>query len=708
MANNPEALSLTTVRNTLSNVLLLSATAMITFVVASSLLRIPVTGVLPIMYFHVGCFIVFIFLFGFRRSLSFAPKTWAICVLFFAAGVFGLHAFGLLGNGIYLLIAASFYSSFILGSRVAIGFGVAGGGVILSYMYLATQNIYGFNVEQTTYSLSFSAWLTAFVVYTYIVGLGLFVVLYFFRYLQSLLLTQHDTIHSQSSQIAQSEAILQTVVNHLPYGIFWKDKALRYLGANNIFLAEYGLKHEGELIGKTDYDLTTTELADKFTAMDRSIINAQVPQIRYEEQHADGTGATLYSQVNKLPLYTKDKQLLGVLTAFHDVTERKLLALSAQHAQQQAELANQAKSMFLANMSHELRTPVNGLLGLIDLTLQTTLSPQQCEYLTRAEFLAKLLRQLVDDVLDLSKIEAGKLALESIPFCFVTIMQQVNDMFEHQAESRGIGFSCQFSGAIQLDLVGDPTRILQILMNLCSNAIKFTLQGNVSVSRHIEPQDSDAKVVIQVRDTGVGIAPERVDQLFEKFTQADDTVTRQFGGTGLGLSIVKQLVESMGGTINVHSELGQGAEFTVSLVFPINVEQPIVEEQNNQYIDLSMQRILLVEDNLINQQIAASMLQDHGAVIHIADNGQDALEALHHGDFDLVLMDIQMPVMDGCSAIKIIRSETKWRNLPVVALTANVMADDIERYKTMGFNAHLAKPFARHQLLQMVQNCLNK
>jgi PAS domain S-box-containing protein len=708
MAKNFDSLSLTKVRNTLSNVLLISATAMIFFAVASSLTRIAVTGVLPIMYFHVGCLSAFLLLFSFRHSLSFAAKTWPICGLFFTAGIFGLHTFGLLGNGIYLLIAASFYSSFILGSRIATGFGIVGGGFILIYMYLATQNIYAFNVEQTTYSLSFSAWLTTFVVYAYTLGLGLFLVQYFFRYLQTLLIEQHNTIHSQSSQIVQSEAILQTVVNHLPYGILWKDTSLRYLGANNTFLAEHGLKHQEALIGKTDYEITTKELADKFSSLDRKIVNSEIAKISYEEQHIDNQGSTLYSQVNKLPLYTKDNQLLGVLTAFHDVTERKLLALSAQHAQQQAELANQAKSLFLANMSHELRTPVNGLLGLIDLSLQTELSPQQREYLTRAEFSAKLLRQLINDVLDLSKIEAGKLDLEEIPFRFVDIMMQINDMFEHQAESRGIVFTSQFTGAMQLDLVGDPTRILQIMMNLCSNAIKFTLQGNVWVTLDIAPEASCAKVTIKVRDTGIGIAPERIDALFEKFTQADDAVTRQFGGTGLGLSIVKELVEGMGGSIEVRSEVGQGAEFMVLLMLAIHHADQIEERPQDKYIDLSKQRILLVEDNLINQQIAASMLQDHGAIVRVADNGQVALDELGCDDFDLVLMDIQMPIMDGCSAIKIIRSETKWHNLPVVALTANVMADDIERYKTMGFSAHLGKPFARHQLIQMVHHCLIK
>ncbi|WP_052155020.1 PAS domain-containing hybrid sensor histidine kinase/response regulator [Aliiglaciecola lipolytica] len=708
MVNTTTLIPLDVIRDRLSNTLTVTAAAFVIFAVAASLSRIPAIGFLPVMKLQIVAAVSVLGVYFFRHKLSYRFKATIICSLFFIAGVAGVHTFGIAGSSIYMLLAASLYSSFILGTFVAAIFSFLGGLVIAFYMLLSQLGFYEFQIEQSAYGLSLGGWATHLLVYSYVCGIALFLSHHFFNYLQKLLVQQKTIIASQHTKIEESEAILQTVINQLPFSILWKDTSHRYIGANRRFMEDSGVRDIAQLIGKTDHDVVDKELADQFYELDEQIITGKKDRIHFEAKHENIHGESVYSEIDRVPLLTNQNQLLGVLVSYHDVTERKLLDISTQQAKQEAELANKAKSQFLANMSHEIRTPINGVLGLIDLCMHTSLNQQQKGYLIRADHTAKILLQIINDILDLSKIEAGHLQLESIPFNFEPMLDQLSSMFDQQCTSKGIGFSTEFVGPNQVFLLGDPTRLMQVMINLTSNAIKFTASGNVKVALKMVTNESEAKVKLTVTDSGIGIPTAAIPRLFDNFTQADDAVTRKHGGTGLGLAIVKNMIDAMGGQIKVNSEVDKGTEFVVTLTFKRTLAPNEEDAQSIEKVDLSDKHILLAEDNLINQEIAISMLEQAGARVSVALNGQQAIDLLEIEKFDLVLLDIQMPIMDGCTAIQIIRQSANYADLPIIAITANVMAEEIAFYQEIGFNAHIGKPFARSQLLHIVSSYITE
>ncbi|GAB2674631.1 ATP-binding protein [Aliiglaciecola aliphaticivorans] len=714
---SPES-SIDYIREKLTNTVLMVTLAFAGVALAGSLSRVPEIGFLPVMWVHIVSTCVLLTFYLFRRRFSNNVTASLIASLFFIMGFAGIHTLGLSGNGIYLIMAASIFSSFMLSVRVAVAIAISGGLFLFYYMSLVWLGKFEFTVTQSAYGLSVSAWITALLTYGFIISIVLFLIQHFLHYLQSLLLDKQVTIDSQTSKIEHSEAIFQTVINHLPYGISWKDKQLRYLGANQAFIEDSKLQNIEQLKGKTDFDLANETRAQKIINIDRRILYGDETNIHYQEKEGQEKGnqgkqgqqkspytnaQVKYKEVTHLALHSKNQDLIGVLIFYHDVTKSKNLELKAQRAREHAEQANQIKSQFLANMSHEIRTPINGVLGLLDLCMHTQLNEQQTEYLNRANFSAKLLMQIVNDVLDLSKIESGHFELEQHHFCFEDILLQVENLFTSQAQAKNIALNTKIVGRQNTLVLGDPTRVTQILMNLTSNAVKFTQTGRVDVLVKLVTNDVLAKVKISVNDTGVGIEDKSIKTLFNKFTQVDESITRKYGGTGLGLSIVKELVEAMGSTIHVKSELAKGTEFSFILELPIaqkpRVDIPILELKQ----DLANKRILLVEDNEINQQVAKNILEQNNLRVTVASNGQESLDVLAKQEFDLVLMDIQMPVMDGCSALKILRKNKKWIDLPVIALTANVFADEVAHYKKVGFTDHLGKPFSRDALLSTVQ-----
>ena len=703
---NQNAHSLEYIREKLTYSVLLAAATFSGIALCGSLLRIPSIGFIPLMWIHIGVTLVLISIFIFRSYISQSVKAYAISILFFLAGVSGIHSLGIAGNGLILIVGACVYVSFMISMRVAIIMAISGGLILLTYMGLVQLNAIEFEIEQSTYNLSMVAWLTSFFTYALVVGIALFLIKHFLSYLQSLLHQQQNTIADQYSEIERSETILQSVVNNLPYGILWKDKDLKYLGANQIFVNDLGLNSFSELKGKTDAQIQIVPSTIDFESLDKRILSGEKSLIQYEEQTSCENGDTRYTETTRAPLYSKQGDLIGIIVSYYDVSAHKKLELKATTALAEAEKASLAKSQFLANMSHEIRTPINGILGLLDLCLHTELSDIQTGYLNRADFSAKLLLQIINDVLDLSKIESGHFLLEKHSFSFDAILAQLNNLFLYQANSKSIKFETKLIGKQQLNLEGDPTRVMQILMNLCSNAIKFTSEGRVSVTVTLVADEQQAKVNLNVSDTGLGIAEKSIPNLFEKFTQADGTITRKYGGTGLGLSIVKQLVEAMDGTIKVNSEHGKGTEFVCTLQFPVCQRVTVKKEATSEKVDLTGCRILLVEDNPINQEIAQSMLEQSGAIVALASDGQQALDQLQAANFDAVLLDVQMPVMDGCTAVKLIRQQKEWEKLPVIALTANVLADEVSHYKDIGFTEHLGKPFERKSLIEIVKRCL--
>jgi PAS domain S-box-containing protein len=403
-------------------------------------------------------------------------------------------------------------------------------------------------------------------------------------------------------------------------------------------------------------------------------------------------------------------KMVGAVTVFRDVSARNAAQKEVIAARESAEQANAAKSAFLANMSHEIRTPMNGVLGMTALLQETPLNDEQADYVQTIRSSGDALLTVIDDILDYSKIEAGMMSIESAPLDLRALFKDVQRLMQFRADQKGLLLSLRVTEAVPTLVLGDSVRVRQILLNLIGNAIKFTDQGCVEVLALLTHHEGDRFTIrIEVSDTGIGIAEDKIDRLFKSFSQVDDSTTRRFGGTGLGLSISKRLAELMQGEIGASSVEGKGSVFWFTLLAREAVAaRPAVATSAEAAQSLPVARILLVEDNLVNQKVAKAMLGKLGYQPDIANNGKEALALMLEHDYDLVFMDCQMPVMDGFEATRAIRAGMGGRRtgITVVALTANAMKEDQDACYAAGMTDYLSKPVQMPLLIEMLKKHL--
>lgn len=409
-----------------------------------------------------------------------------------------------------------------------------------------------------------------------------------------------------------------------------------------------------------------------------------------------------YLEFNSINLKKKEK-IEGLILDCRDITERKKDA-------EELLLAQKTKDQFLANISHEIRTPINGIAGMATLLSQSPNPEDQIIYLNAIKSASKNLKVIINDILDLASIESGKLQFERIGFNLRDVLASLANMFQVQAKEKGLSISNQLTKEADKILIGDPVRLNQILINLISNALKFTHTGSIKLNCSVERQEKQKFYIrFEVTDTGIGIPSDKLATIFESFSQADASVTRKYGGTGLGLTIAKQLVDLQQGTISVKSEEDKGSSFDVIIPYQIGSLKDIAEISNKARKSKSYRNrlknlnVLLVEDNEINRLYATNILKTWNCFVETAENGYVAIEKLKSASFDIVLMDIQMPEMDGFEATKAIRSgEPPKSEIPIIALTANATRKDIEKCLAAGMNECIPKPFTPDDLMRVL------
>ena len=536
------------------------------------------------------------------------------------------------------------------------------------------------------------------------------------RQLRSDMRRRSEQLAAQNAILDSERKTLRAFLDNIPDFMYVKDTDSRFVVANRALAGWAGVERPEDLLGKTDFDFYPREVAAGFYEDEQRVIRSGQPMVDHEESgRAGATNGVRCWLTTKIPLFDGQGRATGLAGIGRDITERKraenALRESNRQLQETTELANQltleaeaanrAKSEFLANMSHEIRTPMNGVLGMNGLLLGSDLDAEQRHWAEVVHASAKSLLTLIDDILDFSKVEAGKMEIDAVEFNLHVLMGDFAEMIAERVGEKQLEFICAVAPDVCPNLLGDPGRLRQVLVNLASNAMKFTHRGEVVVRVGlISETDAEAWLRFCVRDTGIGIPLDKQKMLFTSFTQVDASTTRHYGGTGLGLAISKKLVELMGGKIGLESKEGEGSEFWFTIRF---AKQPANRQVDSPKVPVKGTRILVVDDNATNREVITAQLQSWGAVVAAVESGSTALTCLRYAveagsPFQMAVLDMMMPGMDGETLGRAILADNTLKEIHLVMMTSLGLRGDGRRFKEIGFAAYLIKPVRQSDL----------
>jgi len=507
-------------------------------------------------------------------------------------------------------------------------------------------------------------------------------------------------------ELARERDLLKTITTNIPDLIYIKDRHGRFVTGNVALLKHFGLETVDELVGKTDYDFLPTEMACNSVADDQIVMRSCEPMLAQEEASQGTDGTEIWLSTTKVPLCNEEGFATGMVGIGRDITRRKRADEELRAAKDAADAANRAKSEFLANMSHEIRTPMNGIIGMTELLAATSLSDEQREFLSLVQESAASLLRLLNDILDFSKMEAGRMELESVEFNLRDCIGKAIKLLTLKADEKGLELAGRIDPSIPNELSGDPGRLRQIIVNFVGNAIKFTNHGEVVVD--VNPQELNEESVllhVTIRDTGIGIPIEKQKQIFEKFSQADASTTRQFGGTGLGLTISSRLIELMDGRVWVESQTGLGTTFHFHIRLGVVPDQS--PRRPTELSRLAGMPVLIVDDNSTNRRILQEILTQWQMRPVLAEHGRMGLDIAiqakeDNEPFGMILLDYHMPEMDGMEFAKELKSQCDGAHGPIIILSSSVSGLDPPKLKELGVKRYMTKPVIASELLEAV------
>ena len=518
---------------------------------------------------------------------------------------------------------------------------------------------------------------------------------------------ENPVINNQIVLNTRSELrLLKILMDHTLDYVFFKDFDGNYIFTNKAFQTMLKVPYPGYEIGKQTADFVNEETALRADETDRRVMTTRKPLINYVSYFGLKSGEHVWLQTTKMPVFDHNHKCIGVVCVSRDITQDKLNEERLRDAMQQARMASHAKSEFLANMSHEIRTPINGIIGMTELCLESPLNVEQQHFLRSVLNCGNMLLSIINDILDFSKIEAGQLQLENIPFNLASVIEEMVDQFAFQTHEKGLELVLDIDPTLPSRVIGDPTRIKQILNNLISNAVKFTDEGEVLIQALVADEADDSiELLLTVRDTGVGIPAARQEAIFDSFTQVDASTTRKYGGTGLGLAICKRLSELMGGRIAVESQSGVGSTFKVA----VRLDRPLRQtQQHYQELEvLSGLSVLIIDDNQTNRTILENVCKQWGFKVDSASSGMEGLQKLEDAamqgqSIGLVLLDQHMPGLSGLDVAALIKHRSHLSGSRIILLSSALNLNEASRAESLGVSRSLSKPIKQGDLLEVI------